>query len=114
MFCGKCVTEKVIPRRLRFIDPVKMCTKCQKISRWENDYFDNYQPKMRKGEEVEVEGGEGRRRGVVGIPGDGAILNISYPEGPAIPILLDEVGCCCCMFYCLSTFPNTAKPHCDL
>eukprot|EP00116_Pleurobrachia_bachei_P016673 sb/3476935/ len=46
---------------------------------------------MRKGEEVEVDGGEGRRRGVVGIPGDGAILNISYPEGPAIPILLDEV-----------------------
>lgn len=92
VYCGDCATEKVIPMRLRFIDPVRMCGKCQKIARWENDYFNNYQMKLKTGEQliVETETG-GRDEGTVSLGGDGGLLQITSETNLVVPILMDEV-----------------------
>ena len=92
VFCGSCATEKVIPMRLRFIDPVRMCGKCQKIAKWENDYFNNYQKKLKAGEELNVETEKGETGlGTVSLGGDGGLLQITFQSGPVVPILMDEV-----------------------
>lgn len=101
VFCGDCATEKVIPMRLRFIDPVRMCERCQKSSKAENDYFKNYQKKLKAGEMLDVERETGERFvGTVAVDSDSGLLQVTSEDGPAIPILLDEV---CCLF---STFLN--------
>ena len=96
VFCGKCATEKVIPMRMRFIDPVRMCGKCQKIARWENDYFNNYQKKLKAGEALHVETETGERGlGQVKLGGEGGsgLLQVNFESGSAvIPILIEEVS----------------------
>ena len=107
VFCGDCATEKVIPMRLRFIDPVRMCGKCQKVARWENDYFNNYQMKLKTGEQliVETETG-GRNEGTVSLGGDGGLLQITSDTNPVVPILMDEVRLLHCF---IVTFLNSSN-----
>ena len=95
VFCGDCTTDKVIPRRLRFIDPVRMCSKCQKVSKWENDYFENYQKKMKTGVElmveVEMEAKVDRGLATVALAGDGGLIQITSESGPFLSCLMSEV-----------------------
>ena len=106
VFCGSCATEKVIPMRLRFLDPVRMCGKCQKIAKWENDYFTNYQKKLKAGEELNVETEKGETGlATVSLGGDGGLLQITFQSGPVVPILMDEVSyVMCCSLMLLSSY----------
>ena len=89
--------------RLRFIDPVRMCGKCQKIAKWENDYFNNYQKKLKVGEELNVETEKGETGlGTVSLGGDGGLLQITFQSGPVVPILMDEVCFAYFLFFCSS------------
>ena len=112
VFCGDCATDKVIPRRLRFIDPVKMCGKCQKVSKWENDFFENYQKKLKSGLELNVETEKDNKvdRGLatVTLVEDGSVIEITSESGPYMPILMNEVSFFFSYFYnCLQFYINS-------
>eukprot|EP00106_Octopus_bimaculoides_P020910 XP_014788352.1 PREDICTED: zinc finger FYVE domain-containing protein 21-like isoform X1 [Octopus bimaculoides] len=42
LFCSRCCENKVALPRMCFIDPVRMCGSCTKITKQENDFFDKH------------------------------------------------------------------------
>ena len=68
---------QVIPQRLKFIDPVRLCTKCQQRSLWENDFFDKYLKKLKSGVELFLENSGGERVGAkVNLSNDCSLLQV--------------------------------------
>jgi len=85
--------SQVIPQRLKFIDPVRLCTKCQQRSLWENDFFDKYLKKLKAGVELYIENSGGERLGArINLSNDCSLLQINSTTGPVPPVFLDEVS----------------------
>lgn len=54
IFCASCCTTKVNLPRLCFVDPQRVCSDCVKVSKDENELFNNIIPVLCKGAEIQI------------------------------------------------------------